>query len=105
VLIPSLSAFDPNRTFGASASALHIDEFLPPPRVMRGLTQPFCRSAPAGEPRHRITRRTLQRQNLSRVAGEESGLSAVPLSCRSGCEGEIAEIGSLIRGTFRPEDE
>jgi hypothetical protein len=44
----SISAFDPNRTFGASASALHIDEVLSPPRVMRGLTQPFCRSAPAG---------------------------------------------------------
>src|SRR6516162_2869170 len=27
----------------------------------------------------------------------------MPLSCLFGCEDEVAEIGSLIRGTFRPE--
>ena len=27
------------------------------------------------------------------------------LSCFLRCEGEVAEIGSLLRGAFRPEDE
>ena len=27
------------------------------------------------------------------------------LGCFLGCQGEIAEIGSLLRGAFRPEDE
>src|SRR5215470_20254219 len=29
----------------------------------------------------------------------------MPLSCFLRCEGEVGEIGSLLRGAFRPEDE
>jgi hypothetical protein len=36
---------------------------------------------------------------------KECGHSAMPLSCFLRCEGEVAEIGSLLRGAFRPEDE
>src|SRR6516165_4389163 len=32
-------------------------------------------------------------------------LSAMPLSCLFGCDGEVGEIGSLLRAAFRPEDE
>src|SRR5262249_15392705 len=32
-------------------------------------------------------------------------LSATPLSCLFGCDGEVGEIGSLLRAAFRPEDE
>src|SRR5437899_714903 len=47
-------------------------------------------------------RRAPQRKNLSRFACER-------IRSRSdarflGCEGEIAKIGSLLRGAFRPED-
>ena len=29
----------------------------------------------------------------------------MPLSCLLGCEDEVAEIGSFMRGAFRPKDE
>src|SRR5262249_17986437 len=50
-------------------------------------------------------RRAPQRRNLSRFAYEECGHTVVRLGCFFGCEGEIAEVGSLCRGAFCPEDE
>src|SRR6516164_6558700 len=50
-------------------------------------------------------RRAPQRRNLSRFATKECGHTVVRLGCFLGCEGEIAEVGSLSRGAFCPEDE
>src|SRR6516164_5243822 len=36
---------------------------------------------------------------------KECGHTVVRLGCFLGCEGEIAEVGSLSRGAFCPEDE
>ena len=36
---------------------------------------------------------------------KEYGHTVVRLGCFLGCEGEIAEVGSLSRGAFCPEDE
>lgn len=42
---------------------------------------------------------------IKSLGSAKISLQRTPLSCLCGCEGEVAEIGSLIRGAFRPEDE
>jgi hypothetical protein len=49
--------------------------------------------------------RTSMAKSLSASLAKEYGHSAMPLSCFLRCEGEVAEIGSFLRGAFRPEDE
>jgi HxlR-like helix-turn-helix len=48
---------------------------------------------------------TLDRPTLGVLRPIEPRCPELPLSCRFGCEGEVAEIGRLIGGAFRPEDE
>src|SRR5262245_23845963 len=54
-------------------------------------------------PSSKQPRRAPQRRNLSRFACERTRSHSH--GCFLGCEGEIAEIGSLLRGAFCPEDE
>jgi hypothetical protein len=49
--------------------------------------------------------RTSTAKSLPLRFATEYGYSAMQLSHFLGCEGEVAEIGSLVRGAFSPEDE
>jgi hypothetical protein len=49
--------------------------------------------------------RTSTAKSLPLRFAMEYGYSAMQLSRFLGCEGEVAEIGSLLRGAFSPEDE
>src|SRR5262249_31002604 len=50
-------------------------------------------------------RRAPQRRNSTASLAKQCGHIVVRLGCFLGCQGEIGEIGSLLRGAFRPEDE
>src|SRR5262245_62948233 len=49
--------------------------------------------------------RTSTAKSLPLRLRKECGHTVVRLGCFLGCEGEIAEVGSLSRGAFCPEDE
>jgi hypothetical protein len=55
--------------------------------------------------RSRVPARTSTAKSLPLRFAAEYGYSAMQLSRFLGCEGEVAEIGSLLRGAFSPEDE